>query len=160
MKMFRDWIFEHSTSRLFSISSRNDYLIVLMNWHYEWSSKLVRECLCKSLSKSFWSKQMRQTWKSRDENRENNEKERNWREELSRIYEISKISFSKHLIIELKQKMPDILYDEMNDFSNRVEAEAKAMRMNFANVCCWKLFDFELFKFWLIDIFWLTADMK
>ena len=158
IKIFRDWIFEQFIFRFFSISFRNDYLIALMNWHYEWSSRLVRECLCKSLSKLFWSKQMRQTWKSRNENRKNDEKERNWREKFSRIYEISKTSFLKHLIIELKQKMSNILYNEMNDFLNRIET--KTVRVNFASVCCWKFFDFEFFRLWLIDIFWLTANIK
>ena len=32
--------------------------------------------------------------------------------------------------------------------------------IDFANVCCLKLLEFELFQFLLIDAFWLTADIE
>ena len=32
--------------------------------------------------------------------------------------------------------------------------------IDFANVCCFKLFEFEFFEFLLIDRFWLTANFE
>ena len=57
-----------------------------------------------------------------------------------------------------REKKIDILYDEMIIFS---EVDfLKIEQIIFANVCWFKLFEFEVFEFWLIDLFWLTADLK
>ena len=55
--------------------------------------------------------------------------------------------------------MSVILYNEKIDFSKQTKVET-TKRIDFASVCCWKLFDFELFELWLIDDFWLIADKK
>ena len=42
--------------------------------------------------------------------------------------------------------MSVILYDEKIDFSDKIETK-RQNDIDFASVCCWKLFEFELFKF-------------
>ena len=59
---------------------------------------------------------------------------------------------------ELMQKTLNNLYEKSTNFSK--EYLIKAMRMSFANMCCFKLFDFELFRLWLIDDFLLITDSK
>ena len=59
---------------------------------------------------------------------------------------------------EISLKTWDILYNDLIDFSNKFLL--KTMRIDFANMCWFTLFDFEFFEFWLIDDFWLTANMK
>ena len=57
--------------------------------------------------------------------------------------------------------MFDFLYDEKIDFFDKIEAKTKRQNdIDFANVNCWKFFEFEFFKFWLIDVFWLIANKK
>ena len=55
---------------------------------------------------------------------------------------------------KLMQKISDILYVKLIDFFDKTE------RIDFANMCCLKVFDFEFFKFWSIDDFWLIVDLK
>ena len=53
--------------------------------------------------------------------------------------------------------MFNFLYDEKIDFFDKTKRQSD---IDFASVCCWKFFEFEFFKFWLIDVFWLIANRK
>ena len=54
------------------------------------------------------------------------------------------------------QKTFEYLYKKSIDFSNK----QKQNDIDFANVCCFNLFEFEVFEFLLIDAFWLIADFE
>ena len=65
--------------------------------------------------------------------------------------------------INKRRENVDVLYNKMIDFSNHLLKikDMNLKRFDFANVCCWKRFEFDVFKFWLIDLFWLiTTDLK
>ena len=48
-----------------------------------------------------------------------------------------------------------------NDRCLKIKQKQKQQNdIDFANVCCFKLFEFELFEFLLIGAFWLTADIR
>ena len=56
--------------------------------------------------------------------------------------------------LKLMQKISNILYNKLIDFFD------KTKRIDFANMCCFEIFDFEFFKIWLIDDFWLIVNLK
>ena len=51
------------------------------------------------------------------------------------------------------------LFNEKIDFFNKTKTK-RQNDIDFANVNCWKIFEFEFFKYWLIDIYWLIANKK
>ena len=58
-----------------------------------------------------------------------------------------------------KRKNVDVLYDKTIDFSNYL-LRMNLTRFDFANMNWRKFFDFDVFEFWLIDVFWLIANLK
>ena len=54
------------------------------------------------------------------------------------------------------QKTSEYLYEWSIDFSSK----QKQNDIDFVDVYCFKLFEFELFEFLLIDEFWLIADVE
>ena len=73
-----------------------------------------------------------------------------------------KKSKKKRKNMKMKKKISsqtwNILYNNLIDFSNKFLL--KTMRIDFANMYWFTLFDFEFFEFWLIDDFWLIANRK
>ena len=103
---------------------------------------------------------MQQTWfenenRKNDENVNENVNRNHANENFDENFDCKNENFD----CKKMKKMFDFLYDEMIDFSDKIETKQQS-DIDFANVCYWKLFEFELFKFWLIDVFWLIANRK
>ena len=148
---------------------RSDVENFLNSWRDAWSKWIARRCRCKSLFDSKISLQMRQTRKRFEKVRMINETDKqienlqdaiiDWKHEIFDILYDEMLDISK---ICRREKF-DVLYDKMINFSNhllKIE-DVNLTRFDFASVCCWKFFEFDVFDFWLIDLFWLTAaDLK
>ena len=161
-------LFFRQTIKNFQIMILRSSACFSNSWRNAWSKWIARKCRCKSLLNSKISLQMRQTWRKSEILRKTR-----MIDDLIEILtisifelkrEITSILYDRMLVISEtdERKKIDISYDKMIDFSNHLlrVKDMNLTRFDFANVCCWKLFEFEIFEFWLIDLLWLIANLK
>ena len=152
-------LFFRQTIKNFQIMILRSSACFSNSWRNAWSKWIARKCRCKSLFDSKISLQMRQLlYKTKMSKKIRKINEWNKRSKMTnnlydKMFDIFEIN---------KREKIDVLYNKTIDFSNHLLKikNVNLTRFDFANVYCWKFFEFEIFEFWLIDLFWLIANLK
>ena len=148
-------LFFRQTIKNFQIMILRSSACFSNSWRNAWSKWIARKCRCKLLFDSKISLQMRQLWhETKMSKKVRKIDERYTRSETTNILYNKMFHISETDEINKRRENVDVLYNKMIDFSNHL---LKIMRFDFANVCCWKFFEFRVFEFWLIEKFWLIA---
>ena len=139
---------------LLQASSRSEYLISSIDRHCQEIHWLKRRCV----TDHDWSwKSQNKCDKRRDVNAKTEEEVRRQRiyEKITRMRILNE-NLVENLDLDRMQKTSEYLYEKSIDFSSK----QKQSDIDFAEICCFKLLEFELFEFLLIDEFWLIADIE
>ena len=140
--------------RFFSISSRNDkFNIDTIN---------DRNDLLTNVNTIYFCNENDRNERENKKKIEKKRKNIKMKKEISaKIRNFEKFDFEKFKICKnlfLTQKTFIHLYNKMIDFSKKFSL--KTMRIDFANMYCFEIFDFEFFEIWLMNDFWLITNLK
>ena len=141
-------------SSFLQISSRNNYFISSIDWHCKeiyWRNVNIMTNHC-------WS------WKFQskcDDNENWNAKTKEVRRQKNICEDHENENFVENLDFDRCKRYLQINIMKRSIFRAKQKQRQKQQNdIDFANVCCFKLLEFEFFEFLLIDRFWLIANVE
>ena len=139
-------------SSLLQVSFRSDYFFLLIDRHCEENHR--------RWLKYLFDHDWRWKFQSKCDRREEINAKQKMRRRKQKIYaKAIEMRILLRILISIECRR-HLQINMMKRSISRAKQKQKQNDIDFANVCCFKLLEFELFEFLLIDAFWLTADSE
>ena len=137
----------------FQTSFRSDYFFLLIDRHCE----EIHWLWFRYQSDHDWNRKIQSKCDKREEI---NAKTKNAKRKQKIYAKRSRMKILLRILISIECKR-HLQINMMKRSISRAEQKQKQQNdIDFASVCCFKLFEFEFFEFLLIDAFWLAADSE